>query len=56
MQADHVDHFYGAQLFGRVAYHDFEGITLYKEERARLMFDATVRRMRARGRVPVRSA
>jgi len=29
--------FYGAQLFGRVAYHDFEGITLYEEERSRLL-------------------
>lgn len=31
------DNFYGAQLFGRVAYHDFEGITLYDEERPRML-------------------
>jgi len=29
--------FYGAQLFDRVAYHDFEGITLYDEERGRML-------------------
>jgi ribulose-5-phosphate 4-epimerase/fuculose-1-phosphate aldolase len=29
--------FYGAQLFGRVGYHDFEGITLHAEERARML-------------------
>lgn len=29
--------FYGAQLFERVAYHDFEGITLYPEEGERLL-------------------
>lgn len=29
--------FYGAQLFGRVGYHDFEGITLFKEERGRML-------------------
>jgi ribulose-5-phosphate 4-epimerase/fuculose-1-phosphate aldolase len=34
-----IDHnnFYGAQLAGRVGYHDFEGITLYREERARML-------------------
>lgn len=31
------DNFYGAQLFGRVGYHDFEGITLYEEERPRML-------------------
>jgi ribulose-5-phosphate 4-epimerase/fuculose-1-phosphate aldolase len=33
---DH-DNFYGAQLFGRVGYHDFEGITLYAEEKVRML-------------------
>jgi len=39
MQRAGFDHhnFYGAQLFGRVAYHDFEGITLYDDERARML-------------------
>ncbi len=31
------DNFYGAQLFGRVGYHDFEGITLYDDERPRMI-------------------
>ncbi|RJF95208.1 class II aldolase/adducin family protein [Noviherbaspirillum saxi] len=31
------DNFYGAQLFGRVAYHDFEGITVHRDEQARLL-------------------
>jgi ribulose-5-phosphate 4-epimerase/fuculose-1-phosphate aldolase len=31
------DNFYGAQLFGRVAYHDFEGITLYSDEKERML-------------------
>jgi ribulose-5-phosphate 4-epimerase/fuculose-1-phosphate aldolase len=31
------DNFYGAQLFGRVGYHDFEGITLYDAERPRML-------------------
>ncbi len=31
------DNFYGAQLFGRVAFHDFEGITLYPDERSRML-------------------
>jgi ribulose-5-phosphate 4-epimerase/fuculose-1-phosphate aldolase len=30
------NNFYAAQLFGRVAYHDFEGITVRREEGARL--------------------
>jgi len=29
--------FYGAQLFGRVGYHTFEGITLFPEEKARML-------------------
>jgi ribulose-5-phosphate 4-epimerase/fuculose-1-phosphate aldolase len=33
---DH-NNFYGAQLIGRVGYHDFEGITLYRDERARML-------------------
>jgi ribulose-5-phosphate 4-epimerase/fuculose-1-phosphate aldolase len=33
---DH-NNFYGAQLAGRVAYHDFEGITLYPDERPRML-------------------
>ncbi len=31
------DSFYGAQLTGRVGYHTFEGITLYPEERERMI-------------------
>lgn len=31
------DNFYGAQLFGRVAYHEFEGITVHGEEQPRLV-------------------
>lgn len=31
------DSFYGAQLYGRVGYHDFEGITLYADERSRMI-------------------
>jgi ribulose-5-phosphate 4-epimerase/fuculose-1-phosphate aldolase len=31
------DNFYGAQLTGRIGYHDFEGITLYPEERGRML-------------------
>jgi ribulose-5-phosphate 4-epimerase/fuculose-1-phosphate aldolase len=31
------DSFYGAQLHGRVAYHDFEGITVNEGEQARLL-------------------
>lgn len=33
---DH-NNFYGAQFWGRVGYHDFEGITLYPEERGRML-------------------
>mgnify|MGYP003122935716 FL=1 len=33
---DH-NNFYGAQLFGRVAYHDFEGITLFADEKRRMI-------------------
>ena len=31
------DDFYGAQLYGRIGYHDFEGITLFREERERML-------------------
>ncbi len=31
------DNFYGAQLTGRVGYHLFEGITLYDDERSRML-------------------
>jgi ribulose-5-phosphate 4-epimerase/fuculose-1-phosphate aldolase len=31
------DDFYGAQLFGRIAYHEFEGITLFADERERMV-------------------
>ena len=39
MKQNGIDHnnFYGAQLYGRVGYHDFEGITLYPEERERML-------------------
>jgi ribulose-5-phosphate 4-epimerase/fuculose-1-phosphate aldolase len=39
MKRDGIDHnnFYGAQLAGRVGYHDFEGITLYPDERPRMV-------------------
>lgn len=33
----HHDDFYGAQLFGRVGYHDFEGITLFADEKERML-------------------
>lgn len=33
---DH-NNFYAAQFYGRVAYHDFEGITLYADERGRML-------------------
>jgi ribulose-5-phosphate 4-epimerase/fuculose-1-phosphate aldolase len=33
---DH-NNFYGAQFYGRVGYHDFEGITLYADERSRMI-------------------
>ena len=34
-----IDHnnFYGAQLIDRVGYHDFEGITLFEDERSRMV-------------------
>lgn len=31
------DDFYGAQLFGRVGYHTFEGITLFDDEKSRMV-------------------
>lgn len=31
------DNFYGAQLYGRIGYHDFEGITLFAEEKQRMI-------------------
>lgn len=31
------DDFYGAQLFGRIGYHTFEGITLFAEEKDRML-------------------
>lgn len=31
------DNFYGAQFYGRVAYHDFEGISVHPEEQPRLV-------------------
>ncbi len=39
MKRSGFDHnnFYGAQIFGRVGYHDFEGITLYADERSRMI-------------------
>jgi ribulose-5-phosphate 4-epimerase/fuculose-1-phosphate aldolase len=33
----HFDDFYGAQLWGDVAYHDFEGITVHDDEGPRLV-------------------
>ena len=33
---DH-NNFYGAQIYGRVAYHEFEGITVHSEEGARIL-------------------
>ncbi|MFX7752026.1 class II aldolase/adducin family protein, partial [Acinetobacter baumannii] len=33
---EHND-FYGAQLFGRIGYHEFEGITLFAEEKERML-------------------
>src|ERR1700728_4423311 len=39
MKRSGFDHnnFYGAQFYGRVGYHDFEGITLYADERSRML-------------------
>jgi len=31
------DSFYGAQLYGRIGYHSFEGITLFAEEKERMI-------------------
>jgi ribulose-5-phosphate 4-epimerase/fuculose-1-phosphate aldolase len=31
------DDFYGAQLYGRVGYHTFEGITLFADEKPRML-------------------
>ena len=31
------DDFYGAQLFGRVGYHSFEGITIFPDEKSRMV-------------------
>jgi len=31
------DNFYGAQLFGRIGYHNFEGITLFEDEKQRMI-------------------
>ena len=32
--------FYSAQLYGKIAYHDFEGITVHLEEGARIVESA----------------
>ena len=39
MKRNGFDHnnFYAAQFYGRVGYHDFEGITLYADERSRML-------------------
>jgi ribulose-5-phosphate 4-epimerase/fuculose-1-phosphate aldolase len=39
MKKSGIEHndFYGAQLYGRVGYHDFEGITLFAEEKGRML-------------------
>ena len=34
-----TDNFYSAFLHGRIAYHDFEGVTIYPEEKSRLVAD-----------------
>jgi len=34
------DNFYSAQLYGKLAYHDFEGITVHAEEGARILASA----------------
>lgn len=39
------DSFYGAQLDGRVAYHDFEGVTVRPDEQARLLASIGDRRL-----------
>ncbi len=38
-----ISNFYAAQLGGRVAYHDFEGITVHADEGARLVADIGAR-------------
>jgi ribulose-5-phosphate 4-epimerase/fuculose-1-phosphate aldolase len=38
------DSFYGAQLHGQVAYHDFEGVTVNPDEQARMVADIGERR------------
>jgi ribulose-5-phosphate 4-epimerase/fuculose-1-phosphate aldolase len=38
-----MDNFYSAQLHGRIAYHDFEGITVHAEEGARILESAAGR-------------
>lgn len=37
--------FYAAQLHGQVAYHDFEGITVHREEGARILASANGKRV-----------
>ncbi|OPF63050.1 class II aldolase/adducin family protein [Hydrogenophaga sp. H7] len=37
--------FYAAQLYGQVAYHDFEGITVHREEGARILASANGKRV-----------
>ena len=37
--------FYAAQLWGQVAYHDFEGITVHREEGARILASANGKRV-----------
>jgi len=37
--------FYAAQLWGQVAYHDFEGITVHREEGARILASAGAKRV-----------
>ena len=39
------DTFYGAQLHGRVAYHDFEGVTVHEGEQSRLLASMGDRQM-----------
>lgn len=36
-EAFKYDNFYGAQLYGRIGYHTFEGITLFPEEKQRMI-------------------
>ena len=39
------DSFYGAQLHGRIAYHDFEGVTVNADEQARMLASIADRRV-----------